>query len=54
VLVVPIIENTEREAELTESMAKAMFVYPDTNAVLVRYALMMMMMRFVIIFLVMF
>lgn len=35
-LVVPIIDNTEREAELTKSMAEAMQKYPDANAVLVR------------------
>eukprot|EP00755_Sulcionema_specki_P012531 Sspe_Gene.51660::Locus_28662_Transcript_3_4_Confidence_0.400_Length_759::g.51660::m.51660/K08964/mtnB; methylthioribulose-1-phosphate dehydratase len=35
-LVVPIIENTAREAELQERMAKAMEEYPDANAVLVR------------------
>ena len=35
-LVVPIIENTPREAQLKERMAEAMKAYPDTNAVLVR------------------
>jgi len=35
-LVVPIIPNTEREAELTASMATAIKAYPDANAVLVR------------------
>eukprot|EP01126_Amoeba_proteus_P048167 TRINITY_DN5553_c0_g1_i3.p1 TRINITY_DN5553_c0_g1~~TRINITY_DN5553_c0_g1_i3.p1 ORF type:complete len:177 (-),score=19.51 TRINITY_DN5553_c0_g1_i3:291-821(-) len=35
-LVVPIIENTEREYELTRRMAEAMDSYPDTSAVLVR------------------
>lgn len=33
----PIIDNTEREAELTKAMAEAMERYPDANAVLVRY-----------------
>jgi len=33
---VPIVENTPREHQLTERMAKAMEEYPDTNAVLVR------------------
>lgn len=35
-LVVPIIENTDRESELTESMADAMEAYPEADAVLVR------------------
>ena len=35
-LVVPIIENTPREAELSDSMAKAMADFPDVDAVLVR------------------
>lgn len=35
-LVVPIIENTAYEAELEESMARAMERYPETQAVLVR------------------
>lgn len=35
-LVVPIIENTPFERDLTERMAQAMRDYPDTNAVLVR------------------
>jgi methylthioribulose-1-phosphate dehydratase len=35
-LVVPIIENTAFECDLTDSMAKAMEKYPSTNAVLVR------------------
>lgn len=35
-LVVPIIENTAREHQLTESMADAMQRYPDAHAVLVR------------------
>eukprot|EP00754_Rhynchopus_humris_P051748 Rhum_TRINITY_DN9714_c0_g1::Rhum_TRINITY_DN9714_c0_g1_i1::g.34845::m.34845/K08964/mtnB; methylthioribulose-1-phosphate dehydratase len=35
-LVIPIIENTAREAELKERMLNAMRAYPDTNAVLVR------------------
>ncbi|KAJ1912310.1 Methylthioribulose-1-phosphate dehydratase [Mycoemilia scoparia] len=35
-LVVPIIENTAQEEDLTDRMAKAMEEYPDTNAVLVR------------------
>ncbi|KAL0074328.1 methylthioribulose-1-phosphate dehydratase [Phycomyces blakesleeanus] len=35
-LVVPIVENTPEEEDLTERMAKAMEAYPDTNAVLVR------------------
>lgn len=35
-LVVPIIENTPFERDLTERMAKAMHDYPETNAVLVR------------------
>ncbi|XP_015767400.1 PREDICTED: methylthioribulose-1-phosphate dehydratase-like [Acropora digitifera] len=35
-LVVPIIENTPEERDLKESMAKAMEVYPDSCAVLVR------------------
>lgn len=35
-LVVPIIENTPFEKDLTERMAQAMRDYPDTNAVLVR------------------
>lgn len=33
---VPIVENTAREHQLTERMAKAMEEYPETNAVLVR------------------
>lgn len=36
VLVVPIIENTPFEADLTEAMARAMEDYPETCAVLVR------------------
>lgn len=36
VLVVPIIENTARECELTESLEKAVLKYPETQAVLVR------------------
>ena len=35
-LVVPIIENTAREYELTESLQKAIAAYPKSNAVLVR------------------
>ncbi|XP_034211646.1 probable bifunctional methylthioribulose-1-phosphate dehydratase/enolase-phosphatase E1 1 isoform X1 [Prunus dulcis] len=35
-LVVPIIENTAHEYELTESLAKAIEAYPKTTAVLVR------------------
>ncbi|XP_015795611.1 methylthioribulose-1-phosphate dehydratase [Tetranychus urticae] len=35
-LIVPIIENTCYERELTEKMADAIRKYPDTNAVLVR------------------
>jgi len=35
-LVVPIIENTNREEDLTESMALAMEKYPSTCAILVR------------------
>ena len=35
-LVVPIIDNTNFEHELTESMAEAMKKYPETNCVLVR------------------
>nr|XP_023905040.1 probable bifunctional methylthioribulose-1-phosphate dehydratase/enolase-phosphatase E1 [Quercus suber] len=35
-LVVPIIENTAYEFELTESLAKAIEAYPKTTAVLVR------------------
>eukprot|EP01061_Rhynchopus_euleeides_P037135 TRINITY_DN62921_c0_g1_i1.p2 TRINITY_DN62921_c0_g1~~TRINITY_DN62921_c0_g1_i1.p2 ORF type:complete len:240 (+),score=131.54 TRINITY_DN62921_c0_g1_i1:72-791(+) len=35
-LVIPIIENTAREAQLKERMLQAMRDYPDTNAVLVR------------------
>ncbi|ORY93423.1 methylthioribulose-1-phosphate dehydratase [Syncephalastrum racemosum] len=35
-LVVPIVENTPEEEDLTERMAKAMEEYPETNAVLVR------------------
>ncbi|CAJ0835342.1 2729_t:CDS:2 [Entrophospora sp. SA101] len=35
-LVVPIIENTAKEEDLTEDMAKIMTKYPETNAVLVR------------------
>lgn len=35
-LVVPIIENTNFECDLTASMAEAMEKYPDTNCVLVR------------------
>lgn len=35
-LVVPIIENTAREYELTDSLAKAIAAYPKTTAVLVR------------------
>lgn len=35
-LVVPIIENTARECELTDRMRAAMLAYPRSNAVLVR------------------
>ncbi|CAO3678767.1 unnamed protein product [Rhizopus stolonifer] len=35
-LVVPIVENTPEEEDLTDRMAAAMEEYPDTNAVLVR------------------
>ncbi|KAJ1984865.1 Methylthioribulose-1-phosphate dehydratase [Dimargaris verticillata] len=35
-LVVPIIENTPQEGDLTDAMARAMHDYPDTCAVLVR------------------
>ncbi|KAI7861356.1 methylthioribulose-1-phosphate dehydratase [Spinellus fusiger] len=35
-LVVPIVENTPEEEDLTERMAKAMEEHPETNAVLVR------------------
>lgn len=35
-LVVPIIENTDFEKDLTESMKACMIEYPETNAVLVR------------------
>jgi methylthioribulose-1-phosphate dehydratase len=35
-LIVPIIENTAFECDLTERMAKVMEEYPNTNAVLVR------------------
>lgn len=35
-LTIPIIENTAREEDLTESLEKAMDKYPDTCAVLVR------------------
>ncbi|SAL98850.1 hypothetical protein [Absidia glauca] len=35
-LVVPIVENTPEEEDLTERMALAMEKYPETNAVLVR------------------
>ncbi|CAG8478997.1 11769_t:CDS:2 [Diversispora eburnea] len=35
-LIVPIIENTSFEEDLTEKMAEVMEIYPDTNAVLVR------------------
>ncbi|CAO3647779.1 unnamed protein product [Cunninghamella blakesleeana] len=35
-LVVPIVENTPEEEDLTERMAQAMEKYPETNAVLVR------------------
>ncbi|RIA93683.1 methylthioribulose-1-phosphate dehydratase [Glomus cerebriforme] len=34
--IVPIIDNTPDEEDLTDSMAKAMEKYPETNAVLVR------------------
>jgi len=34
--VVPIVENTPEEEDLTDRMAKAMEKYPETNAVLVR------------------
>ena len=34
--IVPIIENTAREAELTDRLRKAMVDYPQANAVLVR------------------
>jgi len=33
---IPIVENTPREHQLTERMAKAMEAYPESNAVLVR------------------
>jgi ribulose-5-phosphate 4-epimerase/fuculose-1-phosphate aldolase len=33
---VPIIENTEKECELTERLEKALVEYPRSNAVLVR------------------
>jgi methylthioribulose-1-phosphate dehydratase len=36
-LIVPIIENTPREEDLQEWMAKAMEEYPNANAVLVRF-----------------
>ena len=36
VLVVPIIDNTNFECELTDSMAQAMTEYPSTNCVMVR------------------
>jgi methylthioribulose-1-phosphate dehydratase len=35
-LEVPIIENTAREEDLTESMAQAMRDYPDAAAIMVR------------------
>ena len=35
-LVVPIIENTARESELTASLEEAILAYPKTQAVLVR------------------
>ena len=35
-LVVPVIDNTNFESELTESMALAMAEYPETNCVIVR------------------
>lgn len=35
-LEVPIIENTAREEDLTDSMGKAMEEYPDAAAILVR------------------
>ncbi len=35
-LVIPIIENTAHEADLKDSMAKAMAQYPNATAVLVR------------------
>ncbi|ORY05124.1 methylthioribulose-1-phosphate dehydratase [Basidiobolus meristosporus CBS 931.73] len=35
-LVVPIVENTPEEEDLTERMAQAIMKYPETNAVLVR------------------
>lgn len=35
-LVVPIIENTAEERDLTDRMREAMEAYPDTNAILVR------------------
>merc|ERR1719410_1499819 len=35
-LVVPIVDNTAHEKDLTESLAKAIEDYPDTNCVLVR------------------
>ena len=35
-LVVPIIENTARECQLTERLRNAMIAYPKSNAVLVR------------------
>ncbi|KAL0188641.1 hypothetical protein M9458_015740, partial [Cirrhinus mrigala] len=35
-LVVPIIENTPEEKDLKERMARAMEMYPDSCAVLVR------------------
>lgn len=34
--VVPIIENTARECELTDRLREAMIKYPEANAVLVR------------------
>ncbi|RGB32697.1 methylthioribulose-1-phosphate dehydratase [Rhizophagus diaphanus] len=34
--IVPIVENTPEEVDLTDRMAKAMEKYPETNAVLVR------------------
>jgi methylthioribulose 1-phosphate dehydratase/enolase-phosphatase E1 len=35
-LIVPIIENTARECDLTESLERAIAAYPKTQAVLVR------------------
>lgn len=35
-LIVPVIENTEKEADLADSLKRAIELYPDTQAVLVR------------------